>query len=87
MAQISPDLITRDKEGKPQTVRYEAVNAMLLNEFLKEHKKNEVQAKTIAELKSTIAQQERAIEQLATQMQKVSAQIPLNGPPAIAANP
>jgi uncharacterized coiled-coil protein SlyX len=53
---------------------------MLLNEFLKEHK-------TIAELKSTIAQQQRAIEQLATQMQKVSAQVQLNAAPAIAANP
>src|SRR6478752_2919682 len=87
VAQVSPELITRDEEGKPQTVRYEAVNAMLLNEFLKEHKKNEVQAKTIAELKSTIAQQQRAIEQLATQMQKVSAQVQLNGAPAIVANP
>jgi len=80
VAKVSPELITRDEEGKPQTVRYEAVNAMLLNEFLKEHK-------TIAELKSTIAQQQRAIEQLATQMQKVSAQVQLNGAPAIAANP
>ena len=87
VAKVSPELITRDEEGKPQTVRYEAVNAMLLNEFLKEHKKNEVQGKTIAELKSTIAQQQRAIEQLATQMQKVSAQVQLNGAPAIAVNP
>jgi uncharacterized coiled-coil protein SlyX len=87
VAEVSPELITRDEEGKPQTVRYEAVNAMLLNEFLKEHNKNEVQAKTIAELKSTIAQQQKAIEQLATQMQKVSAQVQLNGAPAIAANP
>jgi trimeric autotransporter adhesin len=79
VAQVSPELITRDEEGKPQTVRYEAVNAMLLNEFLKAHK-------TIAELKSTIAQQQRAIEQLTTQMQKVSAQVQLNGTPAIAAN-
>ena len=61
VAKVSPELITRDEEGKPQTVRYEAVNAMLLNEFLKEHKKNEVQAKTIAELKSTIAQQQKEI--------------------------
>ena len=36
---VNPDLVARDKEGKPHTVRYEAVNAMLLNEFLKEHKK------------------------------------------------
>jgi uncharacterized coiled-coil protein SlyX len=87
-------LITRDEEGKPQTVRYEAVNAMLLNEFLKEHRKLETQTRkvddqeaTIAQLKSTIAQQQGAIEQLATQMQKVSAQVQLNGAPAIAANP
>ena len=39
VAKVSPDLISRDKEGKPQTMRYEAVNAMLLNEFLKEHRK------------------------------------------------
>jgi hypothetical protein len=42
VAEISPELITRDEKGNPQTVRYEAVNAMLLNEFLKEHRKNEV---------------------------------------------
>jgi len=47
----------------------------------------EVQEKTIAKLKSTIARQQRAIEQLATQMQKVSAQVQLDGAPAIAANP
>jgi methyl-accepting chemotaxis protein len=79
VAQVSPELITRDEQGKPQTVRYEAVNAMLLNEFLKEHK-------TIAELKSTIVQQQRAIEQLAAQMQKMSAHVQLNGSPALAAN-
>src|SRR5438067_747669 len=72
VAKVNPDLVVRDDQGKVFTVRYEAVNAMLLNEFLKEHK-------TIAELKSTIALQQRAIEQLATQMQKVSAQMQLNG--------
>ena len=41
--QISADLVTRDKDGKPYTVRYDAVNAMLLNKFLKEHRKNEEQ--------------------------------------------
>ena len=40
---VNPDLVVRDKEGKPDTVRYDAVNAMLLNEFLKEHRKNEEQ--------------------------------------------
>ena len=43
---VNPDLIVQDKEGKPYSVRYEAVNAMLLNEFLKEHRKNEERAKT-----------------------------------------
>ena len=43
VAKVNPALVVRDKEGKPYTVRYEAVNAMLLNEFLKEHRKNEEQ--------------------------------------------
>ena len=42
----NPDLVTPDRDGKPETVRYEAVNAMLLNEFLKEHRKNEEQEAT-----------------------------------------
>ncbi|HSS15553.1 MAG TPA: tail fiber domain-containing protein [Candidatus Dormibacteraeota bacterium] len=49
---VNRDLVVRDKEGKPYTVRYDAVNAMLLNEFLKEHRKVQEQEKTIAELKS-----------------------------------
>ena len=49
---VDPALVVRDKEGKPYSVRYDQVNAMLLNEFLKEHRKNEEQEKTIAELKS-----------------------------------
>jgi trimeric autotransporter adhesin len=68
VAEVSPELITRDEEGKPQTVRYEAVNAMLLNEFLKEHK-------TIAELKSTIAQQQKEIQTLLATVREQSAQI------------
>ena len=44
---VNPDLVVRDEEGKPYTVRYEAVNAMLLNEFLKEHRKSEEQQKQI----------------------------------------
>ena len=51
---VNPDLVVRDKEGKSYTVRYEAVNAMLLNEFLKEHRKD----------KSTVAKQEATIAQL-----------------------
>jgi hypothetical protein len=89
VAQISPDLITRDRDGKPETVRYDAVNAMLLNEFLKEHKKVEEQQTTIGQLKSDAAKQESTISELnkdvrvltaqlkeqAAQIQRVSAQI------------
>jgi uncharacterized coiled-coil protein SlyX len=60
---INPDLVIRDKEGKPYSVRYDQVNAMLLNEFLKEHRKVEKQHATIAELKSTVTKQEAAIMQ------------------------
>src|ERR1043166_5310789 len=79
VAQISPDLVSRDKEGKPQTVRYEAVNAMLLNEFLKEHK-------TVQEQGAIIARQQKQIEQLAAGLQKVSAQLQLSksAPQAVA---
>jgi Chaperone of endosialidase len=59
---VNPDLVVRDKEGKPRGVRYDQVNAMLLNEFLKEHKKVEQQQATIVELKSTVAQQRKDFE-------------------------
>ena len=83
---VNPDLVARDAEGKVYTVRYEAVNAMLLNEFLKEHRKNEEQQATITELKSTVAQQQenfqataarqqKQIEALTAGLQKVSAQL------------
>jgi hypothetical protein len=65
VAEVYPDLVGRNPEGQPESVRYEQINAMLLNEFLKEHKKVEEQARemheqqaTIAELKSTVARQE-----------------------------
>src|SRR5437773_6988622 len=51
---VNPDLVARDDKGKPYTVRYEAVNAMLLNEFLKEHRKVEEQGATIAQMKKQI---------------------------------
>jgi trimeric autotransporter adhesin len=54
---VNPDLVVRDKEGKPYSVRYDQVNAMLLNEFLKEHRKNEEQEATITHLESAVAQQ------------------------------
>ena len=61
---VNPDLVVRDKEGKPYTVRYDQVNAMLLNEFLKEHRKVEEQEASITQLKSTAAKQEATISRL-----------------------
>jgi hypothetical protein len=58
---VSPALIVRDKEGKPYSVRYDQVNAMLLNEFLKEHRKVEQQRK---DFEAAIAQQQKQIEAL-----------------------
>jgi len=84
---VNPSLVARDDQGRAYTVRYEAVNAMLLNEFLKAHKKLEAQDATIAELKSTVAQQRKGMEALTSQVQKVSAQIQVNKPaPQLTAN-
>jgi endosialidase-like protein len=58
VAKVSPDLVVRDEDGKVDTVRYDAVNAMLLNEFLKEHRNVAEQQRTIAELKATVAKQQ-----------------------------
>jgi hypothetical protein len=58
---VNPDLVARDADGKPYTVRYEAVNAMLLNEFLKEHRKMQEQEATITHLKSALTRQEATI--------------------------
>src|SRR6266581_344066 len=66
---VNPDLVVRDKEGKPYTVRYDAVNAMLLNEFLKEHRKVEEQRKDFEE---ALAQQQKQIEALTAGLKKVS---------------
>jgi Chaperone of endosialidase len=79
---VNPDLIVRDKEGKPYSVRYDAVNAMLLNEFLKEHKafvegqrKVEQQESRIQEQAAMIGRQQKQIEALTAGLQKVSAQL------------
>jgi trimeric autotransporter adhesin len=87
VAKVNPDLVTHDAKGELSTVRYEAVNAMLLNEFLKEHKKVEEQQATITELKSTVAQQQKGLqtvitrlEQQTAQIQKVSAQLEASKP-------
>ena len=100
---VNPDLVVRDEEGKVNTVRYEAVNAMLLNEFLKEHRKVEEQGATIAQQKkdfgselarqqkafeAKFAQQQKQIEALAATIQKVSEQVALSKPaPQLVANP
>jgi predicted RNase H-like nuclease (RuvC/YqgF family) len=75
---VNPDLVARDEQGKPYTVRYEAVNAMLLNEFLKEHRTVQEQEATIAELKHNSAQQQKQIEALAAGLQRVSAELELS---------
>jgi hypothetical protein len=78
VAQVSAELVTPDEQGKPQTVRYEAVNAMLLNEFLKEHRKNQQQETTIAELKKEIAGLVATVKAQTAQIQKVNARLELN---------
>ena len=95
---VNPDLVVRDAQGEPYTVRYEAVNAMLLNEFLKEHRKVQEQEATITQLKSTVAQQQKdfqatvaqltaRLDEQVSQIQKVSAQLEANKPaPQVALN-
>ena len=68
-------MIARDREGKVYTVRYDQVNAMLLNEFLKEHKKVEEQQASIAELKNEVQTVVAQLKEQAAQIQKVSAQL------------
>jgi len=71
MAEVNPDLVVRDKNGEPLSVRYEQINAMLLNEFLKELRKN-------AEQQAIIERQQKQIEALTAGLQKVSAQLELS---------
>jgi uncharacterized coiled-coil protein SlyX len=87
VAEVDPDLVGRDRNGEIYTVRYDAVNAMLLNEFLKEHRKVEQQQATISQLESTVAKQEasaarqqKQIEALTAGLQKVSAQLEVSKP-------
>ena len=78
---VNPDLVVRDKEGKAYSVRYDQVNAMLLNEFLKEHKKTEKLEATVASLIVTVKEQK-------AQIQKVSAQLEASKPaPQVVNNP
>jgi hypothetical protein len=80
VATVNPDLVARDEEGKIVTVRYQAVNTMLLNEFLKEHRKVEEQEKTIAELRSGMTALAAMVKEQAAQIQKVSVQLEASKP-------
>ena len=91
VAKVNPDLVVRNRNDEIYSVRYEAVNAMLLNEFLKEHRTVQDLKSTVAKQEATIAQQqtsfesklaeqERRIAALTVGLQKVSAQIELNKP-------
>ena len=83
---VNPDLVARDENGEIYTVRYEAINAMLLNEFLKEHRKVEEQGATIAQqrkdfqtkigkLEATIAQQQKGMDAVTARLNEQAAQI------------
>jgi surfactin synthase thioesterase subunit len=103
VAEVNPDLVGRDAKGQVQTVHYEAVNAMLLNEFLKEHRKVEglettfVQqrkdfeaalARQQKDFQATAAYQQKQIETLTAGLQKVSAQLEANtAAPQVVRNP
>ncbi len=77
VAQVNPDLVVRDEKGEIYTVRYDAVNAMLLNEFLKEHGKVE---QLTEDFRSKLAQQQKQIEALTAGLEKVSAQLEASKP-------
>ncbi len=88
VAQVDPSLAIRDKNGQIDSVRYNAINAMLLNEFLKEHRKNEEQEKTIAELNSGMTALAATVKEQAAEIQKVSAQLEASKPaPQVVNNP
>jgi hypothetical protein len=70
---VSPDLVVRDREGKVNTARYEAVNAMLLNEFIKEHRK-------VQQLEAALDTVNERLKQQSVQIENVSAQIEISSP-------
>jgi len=77
---VNPNLVVRDKAGTVNTVRYEQINAMLLNEFLKEHKKVEEQQVTISELKKDLGILTAQLKEQALQIEKVSGQLQMRQP-------
>ena len=70
VATVDPDLVVFNPEGKPETLRFDSINAMLLNEFLKEHRKVEEQQATIVELKSVVAQQQKEFQTAMAEQRK-----------------
>ena len=93
---MNPDLVVRDKEGKPYSVRYEAVNAMLLNEFLKEHRKMDAQEHKIREQEATISELKKDLQTVVARLkdqdskiQRVSAELEMSkrSPHVVATNP
>ena len=88
VAQVNPDLVVCDDNGEVYTVRYDAVNAMLLNEFLKEHRTVQELKSNAAKQDATIAQQQKQIEALSLGLQRVSAQLEASKPaPQVVNNP
>jgi septal ring factor EnvC (AmiA/AmiB activator) len=92
VAQVNPDLVVRDDKGEIYTVRYDAVNAMLLNEFLKEHRQVEDQRHRLQEQEATIAELRKEMEtrfrEQDSKIQKVSAQLEASKPaPQVVNNP
>jgi septal ring factor EnvC (AmiA/AmiB activator) len=92
VAQVNPDLVVRDDKGEIYTVRYDAVNAMLLNEFLKEHRQVEDQRHRLQEQEATLAELRKEMEtrfrEQDSKIQKVSAQLETGKPaPQVVNNP
>jgi hypothetical protein len=75
VAKLNPDLVVRDRDGETYSVRYEAVNAMLLNEFLKEHRKVEQLTK---DFESKLAEQQKQIEAVTAGLQRISAHVEMS---------
>jgi len=82
VADVNPNLVTLDCEGKPETVRYEAINAMLLSEFLKQHKAFLEERHKVEKLEAIISRQQKQIEALAAGLEKVSNQLQMDRPSA-----
>jgi endosialidase-like protein len=82
VAEVYPDLVGRNHKGEPESVRYEQINAMLLNEFLKAHKIVEEQQATIAQLKKEVATVVARLNEHDSEIQSVSDQVQSNSPDA-----